>query len=90
VVDLDLECRQQQVDDDCFPTLDDVPLRAITLTVPRLLRAERLFCIVPARAKRAAVDATLNGPISTACPASILRQHADCTLYLDADSDPEA
>lgn len=89
-VDLDLECRQQQVDDDCFATLGDVPMRAITLTVPRLLRAERLFCIVPARVKRAAVDATLNGPIATACPASILRQHADCTLYLDADSDPEA
>nr|WP_299748054.1 glucosamine-6-phosphate deaminase [Devosia sp.] len=89
-VDLDLQCRQQQVDDDCFATLDDVPVRAITLTVPRLLRAERLFCIVPTRAKRAAVDAALNGPISTACPASILRRHADCTLYLDADSDPEA
>ena len=76
IVELDLECRQQQVDDDCFATLADVPLRAITLTVPRLLRAERLFCVVPARAKRAAVDAALNGPISTACPASILRRHA--------------
>lgn len=90
VVELDLECRQQQVDDDCFATLADVPLQALTLTVPRLLRAERLFCIVPAKAKRAAVDATLHGPITTACPASILRQHPDCTLYLDADSDPEA
>lgn len=88
IVDLDLQCRQQQVDDDCFDTLADVPQRAVTLTVPRLLRADRLFCIVPARAKREAVRATLSGPIATDCPASILRRHADCTLYLDADSDP--
>jgi glucosamine-6-phosphate deaminase len=90
VVTLDMECRQQQVDDDCFDTLAEVPAQAITLTVPCLMRAERLFCMVPSRAKRAAVDAALNGPIETACPASILRTHPDCTLYLDADSDPEA
>lgn len=89
VVDLDLDCRQQQVDDDCFATLDEVPVQAITLTVPRLLRAGKLFCMVPTRAKRAAVDAALNGPIAESCPASVLRRHADCTLYLDADSDPE-
>ena len=89
VVDLDLECRQQQVDDDCFATLAEVPAQAITLTVPRLLRASKLFCMVPTRAKRAAVDAALNGPITESCPASVLRRHPDCTLYLDADSDPE-
>lgn len=90
VVELDEVCRQQQVDDDCFATLADVPLRAITLTVPRLLRADRLFCMVPGRVKRNAVRAALEGPLSTACPASILRTHADCTLYLDAESDPHA
>lgn len=89
VVDLDLECRQQQVDDDCFSSLAEVPAQAITLTVPRLLRANKLFCMVPTRAKRAAVDAALNGPIVESCPASVLRRHPDCTVYLDADSDPE-
>lgn len=89
VVTLDDECRQQQVDDKCFPSFGAVPEQAITLTVPRLMRGERLFCIVPTRAKRAAVDAALNGPIATSCPASILRQHPDCTLYLDPDADPE-
>jgi glucosamine-6-phosphate deaminase len=89
VVDLDLECRQQQVDDECFEDVSQVPEQAITLTVPRLLRADRLFCMVPTRAKRAAVDAALNGPIATSCPASVLRRHPACTLYLDADSDPE-
>jgi len=88
IVTLDEQCRQQQVDDECFPSFADVPEQAITLTVPRLLRARRLFCVVPGALKRAAVETTLYGPVSTACPASILRQHPDCTLYLDAESDP--
>jgi glucosamine-6-phosphate deaminase len=88
VVTLDEQCRQQQVDDECFPSFADVPEQAITLTVPRLLRARRLFCVVPGQLKRAAVEATLYGPISATCPASILRQHPNCTLYLDAESDP--
>jgi glucosamine-6-phosphate deaminase len=90
IVTLDVECRQQQVDDECFATFDDVPEQAITLTVPRLLRAGRLFCVVPGRPKRDAVRATLHDPISTKCPATILREHAACTLYLDAESDPDA
>lgn len=90
VVELDEICRQQQVDDDCFPDLASVPHRAITLTVPRLMRADRLFCIVPGAVKRDAVERTLHGPRTTQCPASILREHADCTLYLDKESDPDA
>jgi glucosamine-6-phosphate deaminase len=90
VVALDEQCRQQQVDDDCFERIEDVPRQAITLTVPRLMRAGRLFCVVPGALKRDAVRATLTGPIDAACPASILRQHADCTLYLDPESDPDA
>ncbi|MDB5615312.1 MAG: Glucosamine-6-phosphate deaminase, partial [Devosia sp.] len=88
VVELDEVCRQQQVDDDCFPTLADVPLRAITLTIPRLLRAGKLFCMVPDKAKRNAVRGALQGPISTDCPASILRTVDNCALYLDPESDP--
>lgn len=87
-VELDLACRQQQVDEDCFATLADVPTHAVTLTIPRLLRAEHLFCVVPGAHKRAAVEATLHGPISTDCPASILNTHESCTLYLDAESAP--
>ena len=90
VVTLDEQCRQQQVDDDCFASFDDVPEQAITLTVPRLMRAGRLFCVVPGQLKRDAVRAALYGPISTECPASILREHPNCSLYLDAESDPDA
>lgn len=90
VVDLDQVCRQQQVNDQCFVQLSDVPKQAVTLTIPRLLRADRLFCVVPTRAKRDAVRAALHGPITPDCPGSILRTHPNCTLYLDADSDPDA
>jgi glucosamine-6-phosphate deaminase len=89
VVILDDICRQQQVDDECFARFEDVPETAVTLTIPRLLRAGRLFCVVPGASKRDAVRAALYGPVTTACPASILRQ-TDCTLYLDAESDPDA
>jgi len=90
IVELDAVCRQQQVDDKCFPDLAAVPRQALTLTVPRLLRADKLFCVVPGAQKRDAIRATLHGPISTACPASVLRRQADCTLYLDVESDPDA
>lgn len=86
VVELDDTCRQQQVDDGCFPTFDDVPPRALTLTVPRLLEADHLFCVVPGHAKAEAVRRTLNDPIGEACPATALRTHPSCVLYLDQDS----
>lgn len=88
VVELDTVCRQQQVDDKCFARLADVPRQAVTLTVPRLLRAARLFCVVPGANKREAVRRALEGPLSTDCPASILRTHPACVLYLDRESDP--
>lgn len=89
VVELDETCRRQQVDDGCFPSFDAVPTHAITLTVPRLLNAGRLFCVVPGPAKAPAVRRTLNDEIGTACPATALRTHEHCTLYLDRDSASE-
>lgn len=88
VVELDDICRRQQVDDACFARFEDVPTHAVTLTIPRLLRAEALYCIVPGAVKRAAVEAMLHGPLDTGCPASILRSQSHCTLYLDKESDP--
>lgn len=84
VVELDHACRQQQVNDGCFPTLEAVPRHAFTLTVPVFRQARRLSIHVPGPRKAAAVRATVEGPIATACPASILRLHADAALYIDA------
>ncbi|QGP92045.1 Glucosamine-6-phosphate deaminase 1 [Neomoorella glycerini] len=86
VVELDERCRQQQVNDGCFATIDEVPARAITLTIPALLASRWIVGIVPGERKREAVYHALNGPIAPSCPASILRQHGGATLYLDAQA----
>ena len=85
-VKLDEICRQQQVNDGCFESIDKVPTHAMTLTVPTLVKAPYLFCIVPAPTKAKAVYETLNGSIDEHCPASILRKHENAILYLDNDS----
>jgi glucosamine-6-phosphate deaminase len=86
IVELDPACRQQQVHDGCFASLDAVPRSAITLTIPALVSARAIFAIVPGARKAAAVRDALTGPVSTACPASILRTHPDVRLYLDKES----
>lgn len=85
-VDLDQKCRQQQVNDGCFQTIDQVPTHALTLTVPTLYNVENIFCVVPAATKAEAVKNTVNGPVSEKCPASILRTHDNAILYTDNDS----
>lgn len=86
VVELDGDCRKQQVDDGCFDTLDDVPAQALTVTVPALMVAEAIFCTVPGTHKREAVRRMLNGPIEEMCPASALRRHPRCVMYLDREA----
>ncbi|MEQ9296954.1 MAG: glucosamine-6-phosphate deaminase [Cyclobacteriaceae bacterium] len=86
IVELDHECRQQQVNDDCFDSLELVPKTALTLTIPALMSAKHMCCVVPGSTKASAVRNTLEGEISTACPASILRKHHSAVLYLDAGS----
>jgi glucosamine-6-phosphate deaminase len=86
LVNLDRECRQQQVNEGWFPTFDDVPARAITLTIPAILRIPELILSVPGSRKAAVVARTLSEEISTACPATILRLHPSASLYLDSES----
>ena len=85
-VQLDELCRQQQVNDGCFSTFEEVPLTALTLTIPALLSARAIVGVVPGPRKAPAVRAALQGPISKACPASILRNHPNAALYLDQES----
>lgn len=86
VVELDAMCRMQQVNDGCFADISQVPTHAITLTVPSLMAARHLFCVVPAATKANAVKNTVYGPITEDCPASIMRRHPSATLYCDGDS----
>jgi glucosamine-6-phosphate deaminase len=86
VVELDEACRKQQLGEGWFPTLDDVPTHALSLTISAIMRCKHISCVVPDERKAEAVYNTLNQEISTACPATILRTHPDCVLYLDESS----
>jgi glucosamine-6-phosphate deaminase len=86
VVDLDERCRQQQVNDGCFASLDEVPTHAMTVTMSALMAAPKICCVVPGPTKAEAVLATLTGPIDEACPATAMRRHAHAILYLDREA----
>jgi glucosamine-6-phosphate deaminase len=86
VVDLDEACRQQQVNDGCFREISEVPVYALTLTVPALVKSDFAYCIVPGEKKAAAVGHTFNQPISADYPSTILRQHNHAMLFIDKDS----
>jgi glucosamine-6-phosphate deaminase len=86
VVTLDEACRRQQVGEGWFPTIGDVPTRALSMSIRQILAAREILAIVPDRRKAAAVKAVLTSQISPDVPASILRTHANTTLYLDAAS----
>jgi glucosamine-6-phosphate deaminase len=86
IVSLDEACRRQQVGEGWFASLDEVPAEAISMSVRQILKAREIICVVPDARKAAAVKACLEGPISPMAPASILRTHANTTVYLDVDS----
>jgi glucosamine-6-phosphate deaminase len=86
VVELDEACRKQQLGEGWFPTLEDVPTHALSLTIPAIMRCKTISCVVPDERKAEAVYNTLNAEISTACPATILRNHPEAVLYLDSGS----
>jgi glucosamine-6-phosphate deaminase len=86
VVKLDEASRRQQVGEGHFGSLEEVPTHAITLTIPALLAARRVLAIVPEARKAEAVFKSLKGPISTDCPASILRKTPHAHLFLDAEA----
>lgn len=86
LVKLDDACKWQQVNEGHFPSLEAVPPYAFTLTIPALLSAKKIICVAPEKRKAKPVKAMLEGPIATDCPASILRQQAHATLFLDRDS----
>lgn len=85
-VELDEVCRQQQVNDGEFAHIEDVPNTAVTLTIPALMEAGHLSVVVPGSSKAEAVAKTLFHPVSTECPATVLRLHPNAKLFLDKHS----
>ncbi|MDA7915916.1 glucosamine-6-phosphate deaminase [Verrucomicrobia bacterium] len=83
VVDLDQCCRQQQVGEGWFEGLDNVPTRAITMTVKQLMKSRTIICTVPDERKAEALRNALEGPVTPEVPASILQNHPDCHFFVD-------
>lgn len=83
VVDLDEACRRQQLGEGWFPTLNDVPKRAVSMSVRQILKSAAIICTVPDERKAEAVRQAVEGPVTLAVPASILQSHPDCRLFLD-------
>jgi glucosamine-6-phosphate deaminase len=86
VVTLDEDCRRQQVNDGCFPSLAAVPKQALTITIPALLDCRHIFAMVPGERKAKAIFNTFNSPITEQVPSTILKQHPAVQLFLDRDS----
>ena len=86
IVGLDEACRRQQVTEGWFGTISEVPLRAISMSVKQILKANEIIAVVPGARKARAVKACLEGQISPLAPGSILRTHSNTTAYLDTDS----
>jgi len=86
VVDLDQDCRVQQVNDGCFKTIDEVPTHALTITMPALFKSTYAIAIVPGKFKANAIDHTINSEISEKYPSTILRRHDQAILFIDEDS----
>jgi len=86
VVNLDEACRQQQVGEGWFKDLAAVPKRAVSMSVRQVLKAKEIVAVVPGPKKAQAIKACFDGKISPMAPASILRTHANATIYLDRES----
>jgi glucosamine-6-phosphate deaminase len=86
VVELDDACKKQQMGEGWFGSLEDVPNKAISMSIKQILKSKHIICSVPGKRKAVAVKNTLEQAVSNLYPASILQTHADCTCYLDKDS----
>ena len=86
IAELDDACRNQQLGEGWFPTFEDVPKEALSLTIPAIMRCKTISCVVPDERKAEAVKNALYAEVSTACPATILRKHSDTKMFLDTKS----
>ena len=85
-VELDTACRQQQLGEGWFDSMDDVPTHAISMSIQHIMKSKKIICTVPGMRKAEAVHNALTGPVTPSVPASILQRHPNCDLYLDEDS----
>ena len=85
-VQLDEQCRKQQLGEGWFSSMDKIPTQAISMSIQQILKSKQLVVTVPDMRKARAVKSALEGPVTPQCPASILQQHGNCSLFLDERS----
>lgn len=83
IVDLDKKCRAQQVNEGWFSSIEDVPHRAISMSIKQIYKTKHIICSIPDKRKANAIKNCLEGPVSNLFPASILQKHPNCTIFLD-------
>jgi glucosamine-6-phosphate deaminase len=86
IVTPDKDARHQQMSEGWFPSIKDVPEKAISISINQIMKSKAIICSVPDLRKAKAVKKTIEGSISPSIPASIMRNHAATWLYLDKDS----
>ncbi len=86
VVPLDDKCRMQQVGEGWFPTKDDVPTHAFSMSIKQIMWSKSIVCTCPDARKAEAVKGAVDGPVTNMLPSSILQMHPDCGMFLDPDS----
>jgi len=86
IVELNDTCKKQQLGEGWFQTLEEVPQRAISMSVKQILKSKHIICSVPGERKAIAVKNTLEKEINNLYPSTILQSHNNCTIYLDRNS----
>lgn len=86
VVNLDEKCRKQQLGEGWFPTLEDVPKKAISMTVHQIMDSRVIVSCVPHKVKAEAVRDTLSSEVTNRIPATMLKKHSNWSLFLDKGS----
>lgn len=86
IVELDEKCRAQQMGEGWFKTLEQVPRRAISMSIKQIMKSTCLIVSVPEKRKAEAVKNAIEGQVKNMCPASILQTHPNCKIFLDSDA----
>jgi glucosamine-6-phosphate deaminase len=86
VVELDEDCRKQQLGEGWFDSLEDVPKKAISMSIRQIMKSKKIVVTCPEKRKADAVKRTVEGKVNNMCPASIMQEHPDCLLFLDKES----
>ena len=86
IINLDERCRKQQLGEGWFPTFDDVPKQAVSMSIKQVMASKVIINTVPDTRKAEAIKGTVEGPVTNTCPASILQQHPCCYTFLDKNS----